>query len=38
METTANDDFYTMQQMKELPLPKMQHKLLNKMYKLKKDF
>lgn len=38
METTARDDFYTMQQMKELPLPKMQHKLLNKMYKLKKDF
>ena len=41
MESDANDDFYTMQQMKELPLPKMQHKLLmnlKKMHKLHKDF
>ncbi len=38
METDVKDDFYTVQQMKELPLPKMQHKLLNKMHKLKKDF
>lgn len=38
MESVANDDFYTVQQMKDLPLPKMQHKLFNKMNKLKKDF
>lgn len=41
MESDAKDDFYTMQQMKELPLPKMQHKLLmnlKKMHKLHKDF
>ena len=41
VESDAKDDFYTMQQMKELPLPKMQHKLLmnlKKMHKLHKDF
>lgn len=38
LETIEKDGFYTIKQMKELPLPKMQHKLLNKMHKLNKDF
>lgn len=38
LESVEKDDFYTREQMKELPLPKMQHKLLNKMHKLNKDF